>query len=476
MEFSRPVTPTTPAIVWFRRDLRTGDNPALSAAVESGRPVIPVYIHDPAGPPRALGGASAWWLDKSLAHLADDLAALGSPLILRRGDAATVLRALIAETGGTAVYWNRLYDSVTVTRDAVLKSELTGAGLDVRSFNGALLNEPWETATQAGAPYRVFTAYWRAARVSAGAVSPLPAPKRLLAPTHPPLSDRLSDWDLHPSRPDWSGGFGDWSPGEAGARTCLDAFLDNPARLYGEQRNRPDLEGTSRISPHLHFGEISPRQVWAATDAAAHVGSVPLGQIEVFQKELGWREFNHHLLSHFPGITTENLNAAFDRFPWRDDPVGLAAWRAGRTGYPIVDAGMRQLWSTGWMHNRVRMIVASFLVKDLLIDWRTGEAWFWNTLVDADVANNAANWQWVAGCGADAAPYFRVFNPTLQGEKFDPSGAYVRRWVPELARLSDADIHQPWRAARPPAAYPAPIVDHAKARNRALEAYRRTKS
>ncbi len=469
------MTSTSLAIVWFRRDLRTGDHPALTAAAEGGRPVIPIYIHDPAGPPRALGAASVWWLDKSLARLADDLAALGSPLILRRGDSATALRALIAETGATAVYWNRLYDVATVTRDTALKGELTGAGLDVQSFNGALLNEPWTINAGAGGPYRVFTAYWRAARTTVGESPPLPAPKRLVAPAISPRSERLSEWGLHPSKPDWSGGFGNWSPGEAGGRARLDAFLDAPARSYGEHRDRPDLEGTSRLSPHLHFGEISPRQVWAATDAAAHVDAAPLGQIEVFQKELGWREFNHHLLFHFPHIATENFNSAFDRFPWRDDPAKLAAWRAGRTGYPIIDAGMRQLWSTGWMHNRVRMIVASFLVKDLMIDWRAGEGWFWNTLVDADVANNAANWQWVAGCGADAAPYFRIFNPTLQGEKFDPSGAYVRRWVPELAGLPDADIHQPWRTARPPATYPAPIVDHATARNRALEAYQRAK-
>ena len=469
------MTSTSPAIVWFRRDLRTSDHPALAAAAEGGRQIIPVYIHDAAGPPRALGGASGWWLDKSLARLADDLTALGSPLILRRGDSATVLRALIAETGATAVYWNRLYDSASIARDAALKSELTGAGLDTRSFNGALLNEPWTISTGAGAPYRVFTAYWRTARAAAGDVGPLPAPKRLVAPAMPPRSERLSEWGLHPARPDWSGGFDDWSPGEAGARARLDAFLGAPARRYGEHRDRPDVEGTSRLSPHLHFGEISPRQIWAATDAAAHIDAAPTGQIEVFQKELGWREFNHHLLFHFPNIATENFNSAFDRFPWRDDPAGLAAWRAGRTGYPIVDAGMRQLWSTGWMHNRVRMIVASFLVKDLMTDWRAGEAWFWDTLIDADVANNAANWQWTAGCGADAAPYFRIFNPTLQGEKFDPSGAYVRRWVPELAALPDADIHQPWRVPCPPATYPAPIVDHAKARNRALEAYQRAK-
>ncbi len=470
------MTSAAPAIVWFRRDLRTGDHPALVAAAEGGRPVIPVYIHDPEGPPRALGGASAWWLDKSLARLAEALATLGSPLILRKGDTATVMRALIAETGATAVYWSRLYDAASIARDTALKSEWTGAGLEAKSFNGALLVEPWTVSTGAGGPFKVFTPYWKAARTAAGGAAPLAAPERLVAPEPPLRSDRLADWSLHPVKPDWSGGFGDWSPGEAGARERLDTFLDAPARAYADHRNRPDLEGTSRLSPHLHFGDISPRQIWAACEAAAHLGDAPAGQIEIFEKELGWREFNHHLLFHFPHIIRENFQAGFDDFPWIEDEAGLAAWREGRTGYPIVDAGMRQLWTTGWMHNRVRMIVASFLVKDLLIDWRIGEDWFWDTLVDADVANNVANWQWTAGCGADAAPYFRVFNPILQGEKFDPAGAYVRRWVPELADVPDAEVHQPWRAANPPPGYPAPIVDHFMARDRALEAYRRLKS
>ena len=460
-----------PVIVWFRRDLRLADNPALTEAVASGAPVVALFVHDPAGPPRPIGAASAWWLDKSLRSLAADLAARGASLVLRRGDSLDVVRDVAAETGASGVYWNRLYDGASVARDTAVKTALTGLGIACRSFNGAVLNEPWAVKSGGGDPYRVFTPYWRTARTTAGDTAPLPVPPRLATPHVPPASDRIDEWRLHPRKPDWSGGFADWTPGEAGAAARLDAFLDGAAARYADARNTPGVEGTSRLSAHLHFGEISPRQVWAACEAAALHGDAPLGQIEVFQKELGWREFNQHLLFHFPHMTSRNFNPAFDAFVWHDDSVGLTAWREGRTGYPIVDAGMRQLWATGWMHNRVRMIVASFLVKDLLIDWRVGEAWFWDTLVDADVANNVAGWQWTAGSGADAAPYFRVFNPILQGERFDPNGDYVRGWVPELADLAPARIHQPW-AHVSPKRYPAPIVDHAAARDRALAAYK----
>ncbi len=467
-----PIVPQTaaPVVVWFRRDLRLADNPALAAAARDGRPIIPLFIHDPAGPPRPIGAASAWWLDKSLKALMADLAALGSPLILRRGNAGAKLRELITETGASAVFWNRLYDSASMTRDAAVSRDLSAVGIDCQSFNGTLLNEPLAVKTGAGGPYRVFSPYWRAVRMSAGDTPPSPAPARLARPPVQIHCDRLADWNLHPSKPDWSGGFADWAPGEAGARARLDTFLDVAANHYIDARNEPGVDGTSRLSAHLHFGEISPRQVWAAADYAALHRDASLRQIEVFQKELGWREFNHHLLFHFPHMTHANFNPKFDDFAWRRDGFGLDAWRAGRTGYPIVDAGMRQLWATGWMHNRVRMIVASFLIKDLMIDWREGETWFWDTLVDADLANNVANWQWTAGSGADAAPYFRVFNPTLQGEKFDPAGEYVRRWVPEIAHLPATDIHQPWRCVSS-SAYLAPIVDHAAARDRALAAY-----
>ena len=467
----KPPSSEPPVIVWFRRDLRLGDNPALAAAVETGATIIPLFVHDPAGPPRKLGAASAWWLDKSLRSVAGDLAARGSPLVLRRGDSLRVLHDVIAQTGARGVYWNRLYDGASVARDTAVKADLTAIGIACRSFNGALLNEPWAVKTGGGEPYRVFTPYWRNARTTAGDTPPIPALRHIAAPKVAVASELIEDWGLHPAKPDWSGGFADWTPGEAGAAARLGAFLHAAATRYADARNHPATEGTSRLSPHLHFGEISPRQVWAATEAAALHGDAPLGQIEVFQKELGWREFNQHLLFHFPHMTQRNFNPAFDAFAWRDDPEGLAAWRAGRTGYPIVDAGMRQLWATGWMHNRVRMIVASFLIKDLLIDWRVGEAWFWDALVDADVANNVAGWQWTAGSGADAAPYFRVFNPTLQGERFDPDGDYVRRWLPELADLPPAHIHQPWRFVSH-GRYPAPIVDHAAARDRALAAYK----
>jgi deoxyribodipyrimidine photo-lyase len=348
------------------------------------------------------------------------------------------------------------------------------------------MNEPWEIRTGAGGPYKGYSAYWRAAAAKIAGDPPEPRPARLEGPRQAPRSDALSDWDLHPRAPDWSGGFADWRPGEAGAHARLGRFLGEAAADYADGRDRPGREGTSRLSPHLHFGEIGPRQVWAATRAAMErlPGGTPGARkgFETFLKELGWREFDYQLLHHFPQMEASNLDPRFDAFAWRDDPAALEAWRKGRTGYPIVDAGMRQLWASGWMHNRVRMIVASFLIKDLLIHWKTGEAWFWDTLVDADLANNVANWQWVAGSGADAAPYFRVFNPVLQGERFDPEGRYVREWLPELAKLPDACIHKPWTAGENDLAgagvklgvtYPLPIVDHAEARDRALSLYER---
>lgn len=438
----------SPIIVWLRRDLRLCDNPALAAAAESGRPVIPVYVLDETPGARPMGAAARWWLDKSLAALAASLEALGSRLVLRRGAAGEVVEAMARELGAS-VYWNRLYDPGAAERDAALKARLDG-----RSFNAALLNEPWTVKTGAGGPYGVFTPYWRAARAAVGAVETQPAPKTLRPPQSWPASERLADWRLHPTAPDWSGGFCLWTPGEAGARARLDAFLEDALDGYGKRCDRPDLEATSRLSPHLGFGEVGPRQVWSAALAAEARGA-PAGDVDKFLSELGWREFNHQLLFHHPDLADTNLKAGFDP-PWRRDPAAFEAWTRGRTGYPLVDAGMRELWATGFMHNRVRMVAASFLIKHLLIDWREGERWFWDTLVDADAASNPANWQWVAGCGADAAPWFRIFNPTLQAGKFDPEGAYVRRWIPELG--TDA--------------YPAPIVDHAFARRRALEAVR----
>ena len=470
-----------PAVVWLRNDLRLADNPALSAAASAG-PVIPLFILDETVGTRPLGGAARWWLDKSLRALSVDLADRGAALVFRRGSAEQVLQEVIAETGARSVYWNRLYDASAVCRDGKIKAALRATGVTTGSFNGSLLNEPWAVKTGAGGPYRVFTPYWRAALPFADESAPDIAPPTLQGFEGPLASDQVDDWSLHPRKPDWSSGFIDWRPGEAGAQARLASFLSSGIDNYVDLRNRPAVSGTSRLSPHLHFGEISPRQIWAAAKAAAAERRAPPRQIDGFLRELGWREFNHQLGFHFPRMEQEGFNPRFLNFPWREDPVGAEAWRRGRTGFPIVDAGMRELWATGWMHNRVRMIAASFLIKDLLVDWRVGEAWFWDTLVDADLANNLAGWQWVAGSGADAAPYFRVFNPVLQGEKFDPDGSYVRRWVPELARLPDACIHQPWRAGSDilsaagvslGVTYPAPIVDHAVARDRALAAYER---
>ncbi|WGM38877.1 deoxyribodipyrimidine photo-lyase [Caulobacter sp. NIBR1757] len=470
-------TPRTnaPTLLWLRQDLRLADNPALQAAEG---PVIPVYILDETGGVRPMGGASLWWLDKSLAALAAGLEARGSRLILRRGPAARVLAELIEETGASAVHWNRLYDAGTIARDKAIKTDLTAGGIRCLSCNGGLLNEPWDIETGTGGPYKVYTPYWRAARQRVGDFVLHGAPQALEAPTTWPASDRLADWGLHPSRPDWSTGF-DWTPGEAGAHEALHDFLDGPVRDYATDRDRPDRAGTSRLSPHLHFGEIGPRQVWRAAQDAAARGAAG-SQVDRFLAELGWREFNHHLAFHWPDLATRNFKPEWDQFRWQSDEAAFEAWAMGQTGFPIVDAGMRELWATGFMHNRVRMIVASFLIKDLLIDWRRGEQWFWDCLVDADAAQNAANWQWVAGSGADASPWFRIFNPMTQGQKFDPDGAYVRQWVPELRNLPTTVIHAPWTAVSEVLAqagiqlgrdYPKPMVDHGQARDRALEAY-----
>jgi deoxyribodipyrimidine photo-lyase len=472
---------STPAIVWFRQDLRLSDNPALSAAATGGGAVICLYVLDDSGD-WPMGGASRWWLHHSLTALRASLQARGGDLILRRGPAGEALSELASETGARAVFWNRCYEPWAVARDTAIKSRLKAEGVEARSFNAGLLYEPWTIQTKTGEPYKVFSAFWRACALAGEPEAPAAAPETLPRLHHDLRSDALDEWALTPSRPDWAGGLRDaWTPGETGAQDRLDHFLNSTIGWYRADRDRPDRPHTSKLSPHLHFGEIGPRQVWRATQAlAGHTSDA-----EKFLTELGWREFSHHLLFHFPTLPERNLRAAFDAFPWADDPAGLEAWRRGRTGYPIVDAGMRELWTTGWMHNRVRMIAASFLVKDLLLPWQAGEAWFWDTLVDADLSANAASWQWVAGSGADAAPYFRIFNPVLQGEKFDPDGAYVRRWIPELARMPSTWIHKPWLA--PPAAlagagvrlgqsYPRPIVDHGVARDRALAAFAAIKS
>ncbi|QAU50147.1 deoxyribodipyrimidine photo-lyase [Bradyrhizobium guangzhouense] len=466
-------------MVWFRDDLRLSDHPALHAAAKSGAPVICLYVLDDAAG-RAPGGAARWWLAQSLRALGADIAARGGSLILRKGRAASVIPEVARESGAAAVYWNTIAQASHQAVEKQLEAVLAKLGADSQSFPGDLLVPPSAIRNKEGRGLRVFTPFWRRVLSSGDPPKPLPAPKEL-RPAARIVSDTLESWQLEPSQPDWAGGLREsWTPGEASARTRLRDFLKHAAHGYAGDRDRPDRDGTSGLSPHLRFGEISPRQVWHAARFAAEENPAIASDTEKFLSELGWREFCRHLLHDHPNLATENLQTNFDDFPWKADKTALAAWQRGRTGYPMVDAGLRELWRTGVMHNRVRMVVASFLVKHLLIDWRDGEAWFWDTLVDADVGSNPANWQWVAGCGADAAPYFRVFNPVLQGEKFDPEGTYVRRWVPELKDVPAKLIHQPWQATPIELAsagvtlgktYPHPLVDHARGRERALAAY-----
>ncbi|MDO9586847.1 MAG: deoxyribodipyrimidine photo-lyase [Brevundimonas sp.] len=466
-----------PVILWFRRDLRLDDNPALNAAVETGRPILAIYILDEVGDGRRMGAASGWWLDKSLRALDASLRRGGGRLILRRGDSEVELRRLVDRTGANQVFMNRRFEPDAFNRDADIAHALRSDGVECHGFNGSLLCQAGAVLTDTGRPYRVFTPFLKAFLKAAPEVEPTTAPGAVFMPDAPPTDD-IDGWGLHPSEPDWSGGLLG-TPGEAGGKSALAAFLDDGLGDYTAGRDRPGRQGTSRLSPHLHWGEISPRRaVHAVRDAVAR-GRVAQAQCDKFVAEIGWREFSAHLLHHFPYMAERAFRPEFDTMPWRSDPEGLSAWKSGRTGYPLVDAGMRELWATGWMHNRVRMVVASFLVKHLLIDWREGEAWFWDTLVDADLASNVQNWQWVAGCGADAAPWFRIFNPVLQGEKFDADGLYVRRWVPELRALPDRWLHAPWSApaevlgeagVRLGCTYPRPVVGHGEARARALAA------
>jgi len=470
-------------IVWFRQDLRLADHPALVAAVKRGGAVLPVFIWSPdEDDPWQPGGAARWWLHQSLDSLTRQLEKRGSRLVLRAGPSLTTLRELIRETGATAVYWSRRYDPASIRGDSAAKEKLKADGIEVKSFNASLLFEPWEIRTQEDKPYKVFTPFWKQCLAADEIAESLPIPARLPPPPSWPHSLGVRDLRLEPDV-DWAGGIRRaWAPGEKGAADELDRFLDGALAGYAENRDRPDTRGTSQLSPSLHFGEISPRTLWHAIHAHAMLESEQGLQrgAEAYLRELGWREFAHHLLYHFPHTTLEPLREEFKQFPWAQDARLLRAWQKGRTGYPIVDAGMRQLWETGWMHNRVRMITASFLIKDLHLHWLDGAKWFWDTLVDADLANNTLGWQWTAGCGADAAPFFRIFNPVSQGRKFDPDGEYVKRFVPELANLPAAYIHQPWAAPSDVLAeaevelgkeYPEPIVDHAAERDRALEAY-----
>ena len=471
---------TAPIIVWFRNDLRLADHPALSAAAESGAPILPLYILDDATPGRlCMGGASRWWLNFSLASLGNDLKSRGGSLCLRRGKAPEILAALLSETGASAIHVTRGYEPWETELEKAASQVCRASGAEFRSFGGRLLFEPEAITTGDGKPYRVFTPFWKACLAAPAPRTPLPLPKRMRFADAE--GDRLEALKLLPTRPDWAQGLRDaWQPGEAHALSRLGIFIEDRLADYADNRSMLEIDATSRLSPHLHFGEISPSQVWHAIAHASAANTLADRGAESYLRELGWREFSHHLLHHFPTMPTEPLRPEFADFPWRDDPAGLASWQRGETGYPIVDAAMRELWHTGFMPNRARMIVASFLVKHLLIPWQRGAEWFLDTLVDADLANNSASWQWVTGCGTDAAPYFRIFNPVLQGAKFDPNGDYVRCWVPELAGLPARDIHAPWQAPEllPAQAsvklgetYPLPIVDHASARSRALAAF-----
>ena len=485
------------AIVWFRQDLRLADNPALEAACASAERVVPLFVDDPdvVGGASRIGAASRVWLHHSLRSLDASLRERGSRLVCRRGAALEVLRALAEESGASRVFWNRCYDPETVRRDIVIKKAL--AALTPRTFDALLLFEPWSVLKKDGTPYKVYTPYWRAAAArydeEPEAQRPLPAPTSVPGDEITRTLAGAGEVDalgLLPER-DWHGPLiAHWAVGEAAASARLDAFAGSgeavraasgnagtpggPAvRDYDRARDIPAEAGTSRLSPHLHHGEISPRQVIARLRGERPLASLGEGEA-TFAKEVFWREFAYTLLHHFPDTVESPLDRRFEGFPWREDAAALAAWKRGRTGIPIVDAGMRELYATGWMHNRVRMIVASFLIKNLLLPWQQGEAWFRDCLVDADLASNTMGWQWTAGCGADAAPFFRVFNPVLQGERFDKAGDYVRRWVPELAALDAKRIHQPWTlpdAARAALDYPEPLVELKASRQRALDAF-----
>lgn len=470
------------ALVWFRRDLRLADNPALRAALAAGHAPVPVYVHAPAEDGEwEAGAASRAWLHGSLQALDASLRAIGSKLVVRSGDrAARELAALARECGASAVFWNRSYEPAGVERDRGIKDRLRELGLQAESFNGSLLAEPWAVRNRSGDPYKVFTPFWRTLSATLQPRRPEAAPAALPGVPDVP-SEPIDALGLRPT-PAWDTGFWSrWTPGEAGALAALDDFLAGPLRDYQAHRDRPDYVGTSRLSPHLHFGEVSVGQVRHALGACRQRAAM-VPHADAFERQLGWREFAAHLLFHFPHTASQNLDVRFDRFAWAPpEPAALEAWQRGRTGVPLVDAGMRQLWGEGWMHNRVRMVVASFLTKNLRMHWLHGARWFHDTLVDADLASNTMGWQWVAGTGADAAPYFRVFNPVTQSRRFDPEGRYIRRWLPELEGVAASAVHAPWTdaaaAASLGASYPAtPIVDLGGSRERALAAYRASRS
>ena len=474
------MTSSSATIVWFRQDLRLHDNPALHAALHRGGPVIPVYIQSDAEEGDwPAGGASRWWLHHSLSVLDAALRERGSRLILQRGSTEKILRALLKHTHADAVYWNRRYEPAAIARDAALKLALRGSDVTCNSFNSALLMEPWDLSSAAGRQYRVFTPFRKRLLELLEIAPPLSTPRVLPAPAVWPDGLSLRELRLLPAIEWYRQMAHHWQPGEHGALTRARHFLAESVSSYASRRDLPSVDGTSGLSPHLHFGEVSVRLLLHQLSKRGH------WRDSGFVSELIWREFAHHMLYHFPGTAREPLDAQFSNLPSKPDQSTLRRWQSGQTGIPIVDAGMRQLWAIGWMHNRVRMIVASLLVKNLQQPWICGAQWFWDTLVDADLSANTLNWQWVAGCGADAAPYFRIFNPVLQGARFDPDGGYVRRWVPELAELPAAHIHAPHLAPRAVLdaarvaighSYPAPIVDLKASREQALSAYRKMRT
>lgn len=471
-------------IVWFRQDLRLEDNPALLKAIDRGTAILPVYIWSPEEDEDwPMGGASKVWLHHSLYSLDKHLQKFKSRLLIVKGPCLDTLQSLIKTHNAECVYWNRCYEPASIKRDAKIKEALGQEGIEAKSFNGSLLYEPWEIQTRQGNCFKVFTPYWKAMQALPGEPPhPLPTPDTIPSPKSWPKSLHVDELNLLPTI-DWDTGIREaWTPGIDGASEQLERFLDEAVPDYAEKRDFPAQHATSRISPHLHFGEISPRQIWHRVTERVHkqssnaYGDGAWGYL----REIAWREFGYHLMYYFPHTPTKPLRDDFNAFPWNNDSEALKAWQQGKTGYPLVDAGMRELWHTGWMHNRVRMVVASFLVKHLRIHWLEGARWFWDTLVDADLASNTMGWQWSAGSGADAAPYFRIFNPITQSERFDPAGEYIRRWVPELSELPDSMIHTPWKAKDSLLdesgitignEYPEPIVDHSTARNEALAAF-----
>jgi deoxyribodipyrimidine photo-lyase len=463
------------AIVLFRRDLRLQDNPALAAACAAHTRILPLYVHADSGDePWQLGRASQWWLHHSLQALQEQLRKCGAILHLRKGNTLEVLRYVVKLCGAEAVYWNRLYEPAAVARDTHIKQALREQGIAVHSYSATLWCEPWQAETKQGEPYRVFTPYWRSVRPTLNVTAPLPKPAGVAWATLPE-SLPLDALQLLPTIR-WDKGLAaTWHPGETGAWEALELFCDDALSHYATSRDLPARHGTSRLSAHLHFGEISPPQIFRFLhERAQRVDARRRPDIEPYLRELGWREFAHHLLYHFPHTATASFNPRFVDFPWAaDDEAQLQRWQQGRTGIPLVDAGMRELWHTGWMHNRVRMVVASLLTKNMRQHWLHGARWFWDTLVDANLANNSLGWQWVAGCGADAAPYFRIFNPVSQARKFDPDGAYLRQWLPELRDVPIDVLHEPW--ADPSMArrtgYPLPMLDLSISRGQALNGY-----